>query len=197
MSVEPKHGGSVKRLIVGITGADGCSIGVRLLQILSTLSEMETHLVVTPSAERNLTLEGCPPLAQIRELANFSYAADDMAAVIASGSFVTDGMIIAPCSMKTMAALASGYTDNLLQRAADVCLKEGRKVVTIPREMPLSRIHLRNMLTASEAGCVIIPPVLTFYNKPQSVTDHIDHILGKALMSFGITPPTFRAWQGG
>jgi 4-hydroxy-3-polyprenylbenzoate decarboxylase len=186
----------VKRLIIGLSGADGVSIGVRLLHILHGLPGVETHLVATPSAERNLLLEGCPPLAGLRELADFSYAADDMAAVIASGSFVTDGMIIAPCSMKTLAALASGYTDNLLQRAADVCLKEGRKVVLLPREMPLGRIHLRNMLTASECGCTIIPPVLTFYNKPRSVMDHVDHILGKALLSLGIAMPSFRPWQG-
>jgi 4-hydroxy-3-polyprenylbenzoate decarboxylase len=183
-------------LIIGLSGADGVSIGVRLLHILHGLPGVETHLVATPSAERNLLLEGCPPLAGLRELADFSYAADDMAAVIASGSFVTDGMIIAPCSMKTLAALASGYTDNLLQRAADVCLKEGRKVVLLPREMPLGRIHLRNMLTASECGCTIIPPVLTFYNKPRSVMDHVDHILGKALLSLGIAMPSFRPWQG-
>ncbi len=186
----------MKRLIIGLSGADGVSIGVRLLHILHGLPGVETHLVATPSAERNLLLEGCPPLAGLRELADFSYAADDMAAVIASGSFVTDGMIIAPCSMKTLAALASGYTDNLLQRAADVCLKEGRKVVLLPREMPLGRIHLRNMLTASECGCTIIPPVLTFYNKPRSVMDHVDHILGKSLLSLGIAMPSFRPWQG-
>ena len=186
----------MKRLIIGLSGADGVSIGVRLLHILHGLPGVETHLVATPSAERNLLLEGCPPLAGLRELADFSYAADDMAAVIASGSFVTDGMIIAPCSMKTLAALASGYTDNLLQRAADVCLKEGRKVILVPREMPLSRIHLRNMLTASECGCTITPPVLTFYNKPRSVMDHVDHILGKALLSLGIAMPSFRPWQG-
>ncbi|MBQ3892115.1 MAG: UbiX family flavin prenyltransferase [Mailhella sp.] len=186
----------MKRLIIGLSGADGVSIGVRLLHILHGLPGVETHLVATPSAERNLLLEGCPPLAGLRELADFSYAADDMAAVIASGSFVTDGMIIAPCSMKTLAALASGYTENLLQRAADVCLKEGRKVVLLPREMPLGRIHLRNMLTASECGCTIIPPVLTFYNKPRSVMDHVDHILGKALLSLGIAMPSFRPWQG-
>ena len=186
----------MKRLIIGLSGADGVSIGVRLLHILHGLPGVETHLVATPSVERNLLLEGCPPLAGLRELADFSYAADDMAAVIASGSFVTDGMIIAPCSMKTLAALASGYTDNLLQRAADVCLKEGRKVVLLPREMPLGRIHLRNMLTASECGCTIIPPVLTFYNKPRSVMDHVDHILGKSLLSLGIAMPSFRPWQG-
>ena len=186
----------MKRLIIGLSGADGVSIGVRLLHILHGLPGVETHLVATPSAERNLLLEGCPPLAGLRELADFSYAADDMAAVIASGSFVTDGMIIAPCSMKTLAALARGYTDNLLQRAADVCLKEGRTVVLLPREMPLGRIHLRNMLTASECGCTIIPPVLTFHNKPRSVMDHVDHILGKALLSLGIAMPSFRPWQG-
>ena len=186
----------MKRLIIGLTGADGVCMGVRLLHTLHELADIETHLVVTRSAERNLGLEGCPPLADLQALADFSYDIDNMAAAIASGSFVTDGMLIVPCSMKSLAALASGYTDNLLQRAADVCLKEGRKVVLVPREMPLGRVHLRNMLTASELGCTIIPPVLTFYNKPQSVADHIDHILAKALLNLGITPPRFRAWEG-
>ncbi len=186
----------MKRLIIGLSGADGVSIGVRLLRVLRDLPDIETHLVATTSAVRNLDIENCPPLAELQKLASFFHACDDMTAVIASGSFVTDGMIIAPCSMKTLAALASGYTDNLLQRAADVCLKEGRKVILVPREMPLSRIHLRNMLTVSEAGCTLIPPVLTFYNKPRSVMDHVDHIIGKALLNLGITMPSFRPWKG-
>ncbi|MBP3729838.1 MAG: UbiX family flavin prenyltransferase [Mailhella sp.] len=186
----------MKRLIIGLSGADGICIGVRLLHILHSLPDIETHLVVTRAAEHNLMLEGCPPLETLRDKASFCYGIDEMTAPIASGSFVTDGMMIVPCSMKSLSALANGYTDNLLQRAADVCLKEGRKVVLVPREMPLGRVHLRNMLTASELGCTLIPPVLTFYNKPQSVIDHIDHILAKALLSLGITPPNFRPWHG-
>ncbi len=187
----------MKRIIVGMTGADGVTLGVRLLQLLQGMDAVETHLVMTPQAERNLILEGeCSP-AQARGLAHVSYSADDMEAPISSGSYTAAGMIIAPCSMKSLAALVCGYTENLLQRAADVCLKERRTVVLIPREMPLGKVHLRNLCTAADLGCVIVPPVLTFYNRPQSVQDHIDHILAKALLPFGITLPNFRAWKDG
>lgn len=185
----------MRKIIIGISGADGVCLGVRLLELLKNLEEVETHLVMTPSAKRNLELEGIS-IDSVMTLADYTYQPDDMTAKIASGSFGTEGMIIVPCSMKSLAALTSGYTDNLLQRAADVCLKENRKVVLIPREMPLGRVHLRNLLTANELGCTIIPPVLTFYNQPTSVQDHIDHILGKALMQFGITLSTFKAWEG-
>ena len=186
----------MRKLIVGISGADGVCMGVRLLQLLQKIEDVETHLVMTPSAERNLLIEGKITPEEVRALADYNYRSDDMAATIASGSFMTDGMLIVPCSMKSLAALCCGYTDNLLQRAADVCLKENRRVVLVPREMPLGRVHLRNLLTANELGCVIVPPVLTFYNKPQSVEDHIDHILGKALMQLGISLPNFRSWKG-
>lgn len=185
----------MKRLIIGISGADGVCLGVRLLELLSNIDEIETHLVMTPSAERNLALEGYT-VEEVKALADFIYPSDDMAAKISSGSFITEGMLIVPCSMKSLAALTSGYTDNLLQRAADVCLKENRRVVLVPREMPLGRVHLRNLLTANELGCTIVPPVLTFYNKPSSVQDHIDHILGKALLQFGIQLPLFKTWEG-
>ena len=184
-----------KRLIVGISGADGVCLGVRLLELLRPLENIETHLVMTKAAEGNLKFEGFE-LEQVQSLADYCYAAEDMTAKLASGSFRTAGMLIVPCSMKTLAALTSGYTDNLLQRAADVCLKENRRVVLVPREMPLGRVHLRNLLTANELGCTIVPPVLTFYNKPATVQDHIDHILGKALMQFDIDLPDFRAWEG-
>lgn len=184
------------KLIIGISGADGVCMGVRLLQLLQKIDDIETHLVMTPSAERNLLIEGKITPDEVRALADYTYNSDDMAATIASGSFMTDGMLIVPCSMKSLAALCCGYTDNLLQRAADVCLKENRKVVLVPREMPLGRVHLRNLLTANELGCTIVPPVLTFYNNPQSVEDHIDHILGKALMQFGISLPNFHSWKG-
>lgn len=186
----------MRRLIVGISGADGVCMGARLLRILRGMEDIETHLVMTDAAERNFTIEGSDTPADVRALADVCHGIGDLAASIASGSFITEGMIIAPCSMKSLAALVSGYTDNLLQRAADVCLKEGRRVVIIPREMPLGRIHLRNLLAASELGCVVVPPVLTFYNAPQSVMDHVDHILAKALMPFGIIPGNFRPWEG-
>ncbi len=186
----------MKRLIIGLSGADGVSIGVRLLHILHGLPGVETHLVATPSAERNLLLEGCPPLAGLRELADFSYAADDMAAVIASGSFVTDGMIVVPCSMKTLAGIVSGYADNLLLRAADVCLKEGRKLVLVPRETPLSLVHLRNLKAAAEAGCAIVPPMLTFYGGADTIEKQIDHIIGKIFLRFGLSYKNGTSWDG-
>lgn len=186
----------MRKLIIGISGADGVCLGVRLLKLLQQIEDVETHLVMTLSAERNLLIEGEITPAEVRALADYNYPADDMAATIASGSFLTEGMLIVPCSMKSLAALCCGYTDNLLQRAADVCLKENRRVVLVPREMPLGRVHLRNLLTANELGCTIVPPVLTFYNKPQTVEDHMDHILGKALLQFGITLPCFKTWNG-
>ncbi len=186
----------MKRIIVGISGADGVCLGSHLLKTLYAMPDVETHLVMTSSAERNFLLEGTETPDEVKRLADVCHNPDNMAASIASGSFRTDGMIIAPCSMKTLAHIVSGCADNLLLRAADVCLKEGRKVVLIPREMPLSRIHLRNLLSASEAGCHIVPPVLTFYNHPATVEDHINHIIGKSLMLLGIEPPFFRAWQG-
>ena len=186
----------MKKLIIGISGADGVCLAVRLLHHLQKLDDVETHLVMTASAERNLLIEGEVTPDEVKKLADYAYDIDDMAATISSGSFKTDGMLIVPCSMKTLAAITCGYTDNLVQRAADVCLKENRKVVLVPREMPLGRVHLRNLLTANELGCVIVPPVLTFYNKPESIEDHMDHILGKALMQFDIELPSFKSWKG-
>ena len=186
----------MRKLIIGISAADGVRIGMRLLELLREMPEAETHLVVSRAAERNLQLECGVSTAQIQALADYSYAPENMAAAIASGSFQTDGMIVAPCSMKTLAGIAHGYTDNLLLRAADVCLKERRRVVLIPRETPLSRIHLKNLLAAEEAGCMILPPMLTFYHKPADVAAQIDHIIGKALMPFDLTPAAFRPWEG-
>ena len=149
------------------------------------------------NADTNLRLELGMGRAAAEALADVCYPPEDLAAAISSGSFYTDGMIVAPCSMKTLSAIANGYSDSLLIRAADVCIKECRKVVLMPREMPLSRIHLRNMSLAAEAGCVIVPPMLTFYNGSKSVDDMINHALGKALMQFGIVLPGFRSWRGG
>ena len=184
------------KLIVGISGASGAVMGFRLLQTLrSEIADCETHLVVTGSAARTWELETGRDAAELRALADRVYAPDDMAAAIASGSYRTDGMIVLPCSMKTLAGIVSGYTDNLLLRAADVCLKEGRKLVLCPRETPLGVIHLRNLYEAARAGCVIVPPVLTFYNRPATVEEQIDHVIGKALMQFGIVPDNFKAWE--
>lgn len=187
----------MKKIIVGISAADGVQIGVRLLTLLREIPDVETHLVMSRNADTNLRLELGMDRAAAEALADVCYPPEDLAATISSGSFYTDGMIVAPCSMKTLSAIANGYSDSLLIRAADVCIKECRKVVLMPREMPLSRIHLRNMSLAAEAGCVIIPPMLTFYNGSKSVDDMVNHALGKALMQFGIVLPGFRSWRGG
>ena len=183
------------RLIVGISGASGVIMGYHLLKTLRETEGVEVHLVVSESAEQTWTLETDLPITELYELADVVYDSKDMAAAISSGSFQTDGMIILPCSMKTLAGVVSGFSDNLLLRAADVCLKEGRKLVLCPREMPLSRVHLRNMKGASDVGCTIVPPMLTFYNHPETVEEQIDHVVGKILMQFGIVPDSFKPWE--
>ena len=181
------------KIIVGVSGASGVVMGWYLLRALRR-SGCETHLVVTESAHQTWELETEKPFSDLEGLANRVYDPGDMAAAISSGSFVTDGMIVLPCSMKTLAGIVSGYTDNLLLRAADVCLKEGRRLVLCPRETPLGRVHLRNLLAASELGCVIVPPMLTFYNAPQTLEDQINHVVGKALLPFGIQSEDFVPW---
>ena len=183
------------KIIVGVSGASGVVMAWYLLLALRR-AECETHLVVTESARQTWELETEKPFSDLESLANRVYDSGDMAANISSGSFVTDGMIVLPCSMKTLAGVVSGYTDNLLLRAADVCLKEGRRLVLCPRETPLGRVHLRNLLAASELGCTIVPPMLTFYNAPQTLEDQINHIVGKALLPFGIQSGDFVPWGG-
>lgn len=183
------------RLIVGISGASGVIMGRRLLETLRANADAEIHLIVTEAAERTWALECDKPIRELYDLADVVYDNHDLAAAVASGSFRTDGMIVLPCSMKTLAGIASGYAENLLLRAADVCLKEGRRLVLCPREMPLGRIHLRNLTLAAEAGAAIVPPMLTFYNRPTTVDEQIDHVIGKILLQFGIVPDNFRAWE--
>lgn len=183
------------RIIVGVTGATGVGMSYRLLQALKQVEGCEIHLIVSKGAALTWKLECTQPMEKLYELADVIYEEEDLAADISSGSFVTDGMIILPCSMKTLAGIVSGYAENLIQRSADVCLKENRKVVLVPREMPLGRIHLRNMKEAADYGCVIVPPVLTFYNGASSIEEQIDHIIGKILLQFGITYSRFRPWN--
>lgn len=184
------------RIIVGISGASGVILGYKLLQALRRHEDVESHVVISAAAQQNFALETTLTLPQVRQLADYCYENHDMAARIASGSFVTDGMVIIPCSMKTLAAVACGYADTLLARAADVCLKENRRVVLAPREMPLGKIHLRNLLSAADLGCAIVPPMLTFYHMPHSIDEQIDHIIGKILRQFGLEHAPFRAWAG-
>lgn len=183
------------RLVVGISGASGARYGVRLLEVLRPLP-VESHLVVSRAAEMTLAYETGLKPAALRKLADRSYAAGDVGAAIASGSFATLGMIIAPCSVRTLAELASGVTTSLLTRAADVVLKERRRLVLLVRESPLHAVHLRNMLTLTEMGAIIAPPVPAFYNRPQSVEEIVDHAVGRALDLFGIDAGIVRRWEG-
>ena len=180
---------------VGISGATGCIYGIRLLEALRALGQ-ETELILSDWGAETIRLETDLTVEQVKALADRVYDNRNMAAQAASGSSCADAMVIAPCSMKTLAAIAHGYSDNLLVRAADVCLKENRRVVLMPRETPLSLIHLRNITAAAEAGCAIMPPMLTFYNHPAGMEDQVDHVVGKALMQFGLTPDCFRPWTG-
>lgn len=184
------------RLIIGISGASGVAMGYHLLQILSEMPDVETHLVMSESAVQNFKYETDIDYREVIRAADYHYGINDMAATISSGSFYTDGMIVLPCSMKSLAAIAIGMEINLLIRATDVCLKEGRRVVLVPREMPLAHSHIKNMLLASENGCVIIPPVLTFYNDSLTLKQQMNHVIGKVLMQFNLTVPGFRSWQG-
>ena len=185
----------MKRIIVGISGATGVEMGARLLEALRNIEDVETHLIITDGAVNVLKYEAGKDVAEIKALADVCYEADNLAAAVASGTFVTDGMIILPCSMKSLSAIANAYDDNLLVRAADVCLKERRKLVICPRETPLNQIHIKNMLACDQAGAVILPPVLSFYSKYDSVEGQIDHIIGKILSQFGIEYDGFIPWK--
>jgi len=185
------------RIIVGITGASGVILGVNLLRALAAEPDCETHLVMSEGAKLTLAHETELDAAQVAALADHCHPVGDLAASISSGSFHTDGMVVMPCSMKTLAGVVTGYTDNLLLRAVDVCLKERRRVVLVPREMPLSPVHLRNMAQAATDGCFIMPPMLTFYNRPETVQDMIDHVVGKVMAMFGLSFRGFTPWTGG
>lgn len=184
------------RIVVGVTGASGVIMSRYLLKALKSVDNCEVHLVVSEGARKTWELETGLPLSTLLNLADHVHDNKNQAASIASGSFVTDGMIIMPCSMKSLAGIVCGYADDLIQRSADVCLKEGRKVVLVPREMPFGKVHLRNLLHASDLGCVIVPPVLTFYNHPETIEDQISHITGKILLQFGLRQEGFQPWNG-
>lgn len=184
-----------QRLIVGITGATGTIFGVRILQMLHG-SGVETHLVVSKWAARTLTHETPYSLKEVQALATKSYGSGDQGAAISSGSFVTLGMVIAPCSMRTLAAIAHGLGDNLVHRAADVILKERRKLVLVVRESPFHEIHLENMLKLARMGVVILPPVPAFYNHPQSLDDMINHIAMRVVDQFDIHLDVMNRWDG-
>lgn len=185
----------MKRLIVGITGATGVIFGVRLLEALKDTG-VETHLVLSKWAIQTIEHETTYAVKQVRALAAVDHSEGNMGASISSGSFVTEGMVIVPCSMRSLAAIAHGTGDHLVHRAADVILKERRKLVLVTREMPLSDLHLENMLKLSRMGVTIMPPMPAFYNHPESLDDMVDHVVARILDQFGIPADFARRWEG-
>ena len=181
-------------LVVGISGASGVIYGIRLLEVLKGHPEVETHLVLTKPAERTIAEETAWDLGAVRALAAVVHPVGDIGASIASGSFPTMGMVVAPCSMRTASAIAYCQADNLLTRAADVTLKEGRKLVLVVRETPLHRGHLKVLLAASENGAVILPPMPAFYTRPQSVSEIVDHTVARVLDQFGVAHALSSRW---
>jgi len=184
-----------KRLIIGMSGASGAPLTVEVLNRLRERPEIETHLVVTRGAEMTLRSESDVSVETLRSYASVYHPIDEIGASIASGSFRTMGMIVVPCSMKTAAGIHSGYSDNLLLRAADVCLKERRKLVLVVRESPLSTLHLRNLYELSQMGAVILPPMLTYYQRPSSLEDCIRHMVQRILSQFDLDETAYE-WRG-
>jgi 4-hydroxy-3-polyprenylbenzoate decarboxylase len=184
------------RIIVGITGASGAIYGLRLLERLRHRQNAEIHLVLTRSGEKTLFLETGRIAADVKKLADFWYPLEDIACRLASGSYPTDAMVIAPCSIHTMSAIANGISSNLLVRAADVALKEKRKLILLVRESPLHLGHLRNMIALAEMGAIIAPPIPGFYHHPQTVMDVVDHSIDRVLDLIGIPDTQVRRWEG-
>ncbi len=186
-----------KRLVIAMTGATGAIYGVRMLQILKDQTEWESHLVISSAGLINLKYEMEMERSVLHELADVVHGVNDVAACIASGSFKTEGVVIAPCSMKTLAAVAHGFGDNLITRAADVALKERRKLVLIPRETPLNLAHIRNMASVTEMGGIIFPPMPAFYSKSNSISAMVDEGVGRVLDMFGVNVTgLFEPWKG-
>ncbi|MDW7711075.1 MAG: UbiX family flavin prenyltransferase [Deferrisomatales bacterium] len=185
-----------KRIVVGISGATGPQYGIRLLQVLAEL-EVETHLVLSHASRRNIALESDWDAEDVERLAFRSYDVDDVGAAVASGSFLTDGMVIAPCSVKTVSAVANSYNENLLVRAADVTLKERRDLVLLFRETPLHKGHLDLLRRCADLGAVILPPMVAFYHRPRTVEEIVDQTVGKVLDALRIEHHLFRRWKGG
>lgn len=185
----------MRRLIIGISGASGAIYGIRALEALSAVPDVETHLVMSGSARRTIADETDWKPSAVEALADVVYPHGDIGAAIASGSYITAGMIVAPCSIKTLSEIANSHNDNLLARAADVCLKERRTLVLIVREAPLHLGHLELMTRAARYGAVMLPPMPAFYNRPKTVDDIVNHTVGKALDQFGIPHALMKRWK--
>ncbi len=184
------------RLIIGMAGASGLIYGIRMLEVLKDLKDVETHLVMSATAKMNAVIETDWDIAGIEAMADVVHNVRDFAATISSGSFKTDGMVVAPCSMKTLSAIAHSYADNLLVRAADVVLKEQRRLVLMPRETPLHVGHCKLMYEVAQLGAIIAPPMPALYNRPETVDDIINHSVGRVLDLFGIDPGIVKRWAG-
>jgi len=184
------------KLVVGVSGASGAVYAVRLLERLERQPDVETHLVMTRAGEKTLFLETGKSAADLKRLANFSYPLEDIACRLASGSFRTDAMVVAPCSVQTMSSIAAGITSNVLLRAADVALKERRKLVLMVRETPFHLGHLRTMVALTEMGAIIAPPIPGFYNHPQTIRDLVDHGVDRVLDLIGLPDEDIRRWDG-
>jgi len=185
-----------KRLIVGITGATGAVYGVEILKVLKSVAAWESHVILSEAGALNLWHELGIKRRDLEKLADFAYHPKDIAATLASGSYLTEGMVIAPCSMKTLAAVAHAHADDLIARAADVVLKERRRLVLVPRETPLNLAHLRNMTAVTEMGGIIFPPVPAFYAKPKSLDELVAHSVARVLDLFGVHSPKLARWRG-
>ncbi|MBU8822333.1 UbiX family flavin prenyltransferase [Mycolicibacterium goodii] len=182
------------RLVIAMTGATGAGLGIRLLEALGELG-VETHLILSDWARATIKIETDTSIEDVRALASHVHGVRDLAAGISSGSFRTDGMVVCPCSMKTLSAIRIGYSDNLITRAAEVTLKERRKLVLVPREAPLSEIHLENMLYLARVGAVIFPPTVAYYSRPASVEDVTDQVVGRVIDQLGIEHPMTSRWK--
>ncbi len=185
----------MRRLIVGMTGSTGAVFGIRLLEALKH-AEVESHLIISKWAQRTIEHETRHTVEQVRALATVVHSQGDMGASISSGSFITEGMVVIPCSVRTLGGIANGYGEHLVHRAADVILKERRRLVLVVRETPLSEVHLENMLKLARMGVVMLPPMPAFYNHPQTVDDIVDHIVFRVLDQFGIAASFAKRWDG-
>jgi flavin prenyltransferase len=189
--------GGLLRLIVGISGASGSLYGYRLLERLRPMPDLETHLILTRSAEKTAYMEMGKSAADFKALADYSYPLEDIGGKLASGSFITHGMVVAPCSIHSMSAIAAGVSSNLLLRAADVCLKERRRLILMVRETPLHLGHLRTMVSLTEMGAIILPPVPGFYHHPRTIMDLVDHTLDRVLDLLDLPADDAQRWDGG
>ena len=182
------------RIVIGFSGASGIIYGIRLLEVLHSIN-IQTFLIVSEWAKKNIEIETDKTLEYVKSLSSINYDNFKLDASVSSGSFLHDGMVIVPCSMKSLSSIANGYDDTLISRAASVTLKESRKLILVPRETPLSRIHLENMLKLQDAGAIILPAMPGFYHKPSTINEIVDHLVGKILDQLGIKHDLFTRWK--